>query len=272
MKVCFNGTLCPADALLITAHNRSFKWGDGLFETIKVCEGRLLLEALHFERLFVSLRLLQIDSSGEFTQANLARQILSLCKENNCLPSARVRLAVYRTEDNTTGHLIEAIPLDEKVNRWQDEGLSVCLYPFARKSMDAFANLKSAAYLPYVLAGRYAMEKNMDDALVLNGHNFLCDSSKANLFLIKGETVYTPALHQGCVSGVMRRVVMEEVKKLGYRLHHDEVSEADLLAADEVFLTNAVQIIRWVKTYKTGSYTCGKTAQIFDAVSSTIFA
>lgn len=272
MKVCFNGGFYPADAPLFSVQNRSFKWGDGLFETMKVYNGKLLLSELHFERLFIGLKLLQVGVSEQFSPANLVQKILSLCAENNCLDSARIRLAVYRNDDNLTDYSIEAIPLDEKTNQWSEEGQTLCLYPYARKSMDAFANLKSANYLPYVLAQRFTAEKGVDDALVLNATNFLCDSSRANIFLIKNDAVYTPALHQGCVNGVMRRVVMEEVKKLGYRLHHDEVNEEDLLNADEVFLTNAIQIIRWVKRYKQTTYRCEKTRQIFNAVTACIFS
>ena len=272
MKVCFNGEFYAADAPLLTVQNRGFKWGDGLFETMKVYDGRLLLEPLHFERLFVGLKLLQVEISERFSAVKLVQEILALCAENNCLDSARIRLAVYRNEDNLASYSIEALSLDKKSNQWSEEGQTVCLYPYARKSMDAFANVKSANYLPYVLAQKFAAEKGVDDSLLLNAANFLCDSSKANIFLVKGSTVYTPALHQGCVSGVMRRVVMEEVKKLGYRLHHDEVSEEDLLRADEVFLTNAIQIIRWVKHYKNATYGCEKTKQIFDAVAASIFS
>lgn len=274
MKVCFNGAFYPDNAPLLTVQNRGFKWGDGCFETAKVFSGELLLADLHFERLFISLQLLQIALPQDFTQPLLVQKILLLCAENDCLPCARVRLAVYRDEGEgaKAGYTIEAVPLDEGVNAWQPDGQTLCLYPYARKSMDAFANIKSANYLPYILAQRFAFEKGADDALVLNTANFLCDSSKANVFLIKGDTVYTPALHQGCVSGVMRRLVVEETKKMGYRTKHDEVSETDLLAADEVFLTNAVQIIRWVQRYKTATYTCGKTAEIFAAVSATLFS
>lgn len=271
MNVCFNGEFYPAGAPLLPVQNRGYKWGDGCFETMKVFSGRLLLEALHFERLFISLQLLQIEASENFTQAHLLSKILTLCQANDCLQSARVRLAVYRTETNKTGYTVEAVPLDEKVNQWPEEGQTLCLYPYARKSTDAFANIKSANYLPYVLAARFAEEKGAGDALLLNAANALCDSSKANLFLIKNDTVYTPALHQGCVNGVMRRVVMEEVKKLGYRLKHEEVSEDDLRNADEVFLTNAIQIIRWVKQYRQASYGCSKTKTIFEAVTATVF-
>lgn len=271
MNVCFNGHFFPADAPLITVQNRGYKWGDGIFETMKVSEGRLLLADLHFERLLVSLQLLGIDRDESFSQEKLVKEVLTLCQQNNCLQHARIRLAVYRDEENKAGYTIEAVSLTEAVSQWQEEGQELVLYPYARKSMDAFANLKSANFLSYVLAQRYAVEKGADDALVLNAQNFLADSSRANLFLIRGKSVFTPALHQGCVNGVMRRVVAEEVKKLGYRLYQDEVSEEALLTADEVFLTNAIQIIRWVRSYKQAQYESTQTRRIYKAVWATVF-
>jgi branched-chain amino acid aminotransferase len=271
MNVCFNGKFYLADAPLLTAQNRSFKWGDGVFETIKVCNGNVLLNELHFERLFLSLRLLQIELPSHFSQSSLTAEILELCGLNNSSACARVRLAVYRNEDNTAGYLIEAIPLTEEINNWSAVGETIALYPYARKSMDAFANLKSANFLPYVLARKFASENGYDDAIVLNANNYLCDSSRANIFLIKNAEVFTPALHQGCVNGVMRRVVIEEVKRLGYPLYQKEITAEDLASADEAFLTNAIQIIRWVKSYNDSRYDFVQTRRIFDGVTATIF-
>src|SRR5829696_7878670 len=118
MNCCFVVKFFSGDQLLVPIHNRSYKWGDGLFETMKVEKSRLLLEELHFERLFTSLDLLQIKRSEQFTQKNLLEKILELCRQNNCLESGRVRLAIYRKEDNSTGYSIEASPLDEKMDRW----------------------------------------------------------------------------------------------------------------------------------------------------------
>jgi branched-chain amino acid aminotransferase len=271
MNVCFNGSFYPAEAPLLTAQNRSFKWGDGVFETMKVFRGKILLANLHFERLFISLRLLQIQKSETISQAVVEENILSLCSQNNCLSNARVRLAAYRTDENSAGYLIEAIPLDEEVNNWQEDGLTLTLYPYARKSQDAFASLKSANYLLYILAGRYAIEKGADDALVLNADNFLCDSSKANIFLLTGNKLRTPALHQGCINGVVRRVIIEEAGKHGLQINQEVISEEELLAADEVFLTNAIQVIRWVKQYKHKNYQCASTRKIYAAIAAIIF-
>lgn len=271
MNVCVDGQFFPADAPLLPVQNSSYKWGDGVFETMKVFRGKLLLEELHFERLAISLRLLQIEAGKALEQKAVVATIYQLCQQNNCSSHARVRLAVFRGNDNRAGYSIEAMPLDESSSKWRVQGLTLLLYPFARKSMDAFANLKSANFLPYVLASRYAAENGFDDAVVLNANNYLCDTSRANLFLLKGRNIYTPALHQGCVNGVMRRMVVEEVKKLGFRVYQDVVEEEHLLVADEVFLTNAIQGIRWVEMYKGVTYECTQTFKIFNAVSATIF-
>jgi branched-chain amino acid aminotransferase len=271
MNVCLNGAFFPANTPLIVVQNRCYKWGDGVFETLRVFRGQVLLEELHFERLFSSLLLLEIGKDETFTRDTLTTHMLQLASLNNCLHHARIRLAVYRAEEGKAGYSIEAVPLTEDPTQWQKEGLTITLYPFARKSMDAFANLKSANYLPYVLAQRYAAEKRCDDAIVLNAQNYLCDASKANIFLVKGRNIFTPALHQGCVNGVMRRVVIEEAKKLGYRVLPDVVEEEQMLAAEEVFLTNAIQGIRWVEAYKHTTYGCSKTRHLFEMGKATIF-
>lgn len=271
MNVCFNGDFYLADAPLLTAQNRSFKWGDGLFETMKVFKGKLLLRKLHFERLFHSLQVLQIDLPPSFSEQILQAQILKVCRQNSCLESARVRLAVYRTDQNKAAYIIEAISLSEEINNWQTEGVCIGLYLDARKAVDAFSAIKTANYLPYVMAAKYAAENNFDDSLVLNGYSNICDSSKANIFLVKDGKISTPSLDQGCINGIMRSMVILEAKEMGYHVNEIAIVEDDLVNADEIFLTNAIQIMRWVKSYQDHSYTCEQSMNIFKAVKATIF-
>jgi branched-chain amino acid aminotransferase len=251
--ICFNGEIIE-DVPVFTAGNKGFRYGDGVFETIKVFREKILLEEYHFDRLFTSLILLKINPAKNFTRENLSRQILELCRKNNFTASARVRVAVYRGEENRAEFVVEAFRLDEKANQLNDEGWAITIFPLARKSCDAFANLKSANYLSYVLADLYAKEKNCEDAIVLNSDNHLCDASKANVFLVIKDEVHTPALHQGCVNGVKRRFVIEELKKQGIVVNQRIIEEKTLLEADEVFLTNAINDIRWVKSYKDKIY------------------
>lgn len=267
--ICLDNDFLPADGPVFTAQNRGFRYGDGIFETIKIVDGKILLEQFHFDRLSFGLQLLQI-SSLNLNTSDISNRILILCEKNNCLASARVRLAVYRNEDNTASYVIEAVPLPAP-NQLNEKGWAIDLYPYARKSMDAFSNLKTANYLPYVLADKYAKEKALDECIVLNSENNLCDASKANIFLvIKGE-VYTPALHQGCVNGVMRRFIIEELKEKGIRVHQKEINENLLTIADEVFLTNCINDMRWVRSFRNYVYQCDFIKTFYQQIRSAIY-
>lgn len=266
--VCYNGVFVPADQPGLFADNRSYKWGDGIFETIKVHKGRLLLRDLHFDRLLTSLQLLQIRLL--FTLQELESNILDLCARNRCSELARVRLAVYRDHENATGYTIEAVPLDPIIMQWQEEGMHVDIYPFSRKACDILANLKTANYLPYIMAGRYAEESDLQECLVLNSHDHICDASKANIFIIKDQDLLTPALDQGCISGVVRRLLIEEAEKHGWSIKQSVLTERLLLEADECFLTNAIQGIRWVNRYRDKQFASFQSRKIFETIYSTI--
>ncbi|HTM91844.1 MAG TPA: aminotransferase class IV, partial [Flavisolibacter sp.] len=238
--------------------------GDGLFETMKVYQSRILFEQFHYDRLILGLKMLQIENT--LNVAESSQLTLELCEKNDCIGSARVRLAVSRNHENKAEFVIEAFPLPKEINQWNENGLTIDLYPHARKNPDAFSNLKTANFLPYVLAGIFATERGIDDALVLNAFNHVADSSKANVFLIKKRELVTPALHQGCVAGVMRRFLLDELKRNNYRIRQDEISEEDLLNADEVFLTNSIYDIRRVQKFREKMYSSEQTFAIYQKI------
>lgn len=266
--VCFNGSFLPATEPLFTAQNRSFRYGDGVFETIKVCNGKILLEQFHFERLVLSLKLLQIKDTLD--PLSLSQLILELCRRNNCVDLARTRLTAFRNYENKVEFVIEANSLSREMNQWNEMGLTIDLYPYARKNADALSNLKTANFLPYILAELFAKEGGIDDAVVLNAYNNLADTSKANIFLVINNEIFTPALNQGCISGVMRRYILEQLKN-NYRVHQAEISEEQLLTADEVFLTNSIFDIRWVEKFRQKIYTSSKTLTLYQQIIAPLY-
>ncbi|MGZ3880197.1 MAG: aminotransferase class IV [Flavisolibacter sp.] len=268
-SVCFNGDFLHSNKKLFTTGNRSFRYGDGVFETIKVYKGKIVLEQYHYDRMFVGIKFLQITNTME--ASILSNLILELCRRNGCLELARVRLAVFRNDEGASDFVIEAVSLPKEVNEWHEQGLAIDLYPYARKNADAFANVKSANFLPYVLAELFAKEKGIDDALVLNAFNYVADSSKANVFLVKGKEIITPALNQGCVNGVVRRFLVEQLKTNNYRIRQDEVSEQELLEADEIFLTNSIYDMRWVRRYRDKQYSPEKSYSIYQKMISPLY-
>jgi branched-chain amino acid aminotransferase len=267
--VCFTGNFLPADEPLFTPQNRSFRYGDGVFETMKIYNGKILLDQFHYDRLFLSLKMLQIENT--LSASDLSQLILELCRKNNCIDLARVRLAVFRNDRNKAEFVIEASPLSNEAIQLNKKGLVIDLYPYARKNADAFSNLKTANFLPYVLAELFAKERGIDDAIVLNAFNHIADSSKANIFLIKKNEIFTSALHQGCVSGVLRRFLFDEFKKNNYRIHQQEISEQQLLEADEVFLTNSIYDIRWVEKFRDKNYSSEQVPSIYQKIISPLY-
>lgn len=249
--LAYNGSLLPADQPLFPATNAAFRYGEGLFETMLARNGSLPFAPFHFERLFSGMNFLEMPQ--RFTIYAIQEQVSELCAANGCSASARVRLTVFR-EGEDTGYLVEATPQEGSFAQWKTEGHRLTLYPFIRRSCDAFSNLKSANYLPYLLAGRYARSGGFTEAVLLNTEGKLADAAAANIFLVKDGALYTPDLRQGCVAGVMRAFVIGEAKKKGYTVHQHPLDEATLLAADEVFLTNALRGIQWVASYRDRRY------------------
>lgn len=263
---------------VLLVSNRSYRYGDGLFETMKMQNGTIELSIFHFERLFHGLNLLKFIIPKLFTKEKLEQEILQLCRKNNCDILARIRLSVFRgngglyDEDKTLQYVIECWPLNTTINSLNENGLLIDIYPDAEKSCDKFSNLKSANFLPYSMAALYAKENKLNDCLVFNTSGGIADSTIANIFLIKGDTISTPSLDEACVNGVMRRMLLEKLRKKGegWIVEERTISASDIRNADEVFLTNAINGIRWVKQFGAKTYSNNKTVLIYNRFVKTI--
>jgi branched-chain amino acid aminotransferase len=218
--------------------NRAFIYGDLLFETIKVENGRPLLASLHYTRLMDSARLLKFET--DLTLDGFVRAIEAALGESK---EVRVRFTLYRNAEgfytpltNGTAYEIEVFPLPEK----KKNGISLGLYTDSYKPCHELSNIKSGNALVYVMAGIWARENGYDDALILNEHGCVCEAVSSNVFIVKENKVYTPALMEGCVDGVMRRHVLEQLKQGEYEIAETVISVEQLQSADSVFLTNAL--------------------------------
>jgi branched-chain amino acid aminotransferase len=114
------------------------------------------------------------------------------------------------------------------------------------------------------MAAMFAHEQKLDESIVLNAKGFIADGSKTNLFLIKDNKIYTPALIEGPVNGVMRRHLVNELKKENYSIIEKEIKIEDLLDADEVFFTNALRGIQWAEKFRDKTYKNTITKKIFE--------
>jgi branched-chain amino acid aminotransferase len=269
----YNGEFYRAGSAVLTTSQRGFRYGDGLFETLLVQNGRIRLQEYHFDRLFAGVGFLGFEPTASFARESLVQQVLDLCEKNGHPVLSRVRLMVFRGEGNLFDtavnypqYVIESSSLSADQVVFNEAGLRVGIYPEGRKACDPLANLKSNNFLLYVLAARYARDHHLDDCLVLNSRERIADSCIANLFYIKQGTVYTPPLSEGCVAGVMRRFLLDRMAVWGLTVREQVVAPEDLQNADEIFLTNALKAIRWVGEIPGRHFEARVTRELYNMV------
>lgn len=270
--IFYNGRILPAGEPVLEAGNRAFQYGDGLFETMRIHNGKIILADYHFDRLFGGMQALMMTIPSNFTRSYLQDNILELCSSNSHTPSARVRLTVFRKQVMPGGKnldepsvLIESWPLDNGYV-FKTDPFIIDIYPEARKSTDAFAGYKTTAYLPYALAAVFARRQGLNDCLVLNTDGNVCDASIANIFLIKDGIVCTPPLSEGCVNGIMRRHLMSNIDNAGLTVVETPIDADMVLSAHEVFLTNVIRGIQPVTSFREANYTTNLSRKLFESL------
>ncbi len=271
----FNGKLFEKNTPVIGPDNRSFRYGDGLFETFKYKNENIVLGKEHFNRLWSGMKKMQFEIPVHFTKEILNEQIVQLIKKNKA-EHARIRLSVFRGDggiydpvNHLPNYIIQCWPLANPANTLNENGLHVCIYPDVKKSMDSFSNLKHNSYLPYFMAALFAKKCKCNDAVILNTENRICDSTIANIFIIKKDAIITPSLSEGCIAGVMRQSIIYTLKAKNIIVEEGVVSEVDLLNADEVFLSNSILNIKWIGQMQKQKYKSDKIKEIYNELTKT---
>jgi branched-chain amino acid aminotransferase len=254
--ILHNDEFVPADQPILTAQNRGFRYGDGLFESMRMCNGKLKFAEQHADRLKAGMKALKIEGGNLLDEYFLRQKTTELCKKNKFRDNVRFRLSVYRAGEglytpanNKSGYVLEASALTENNYELNKKGLIVDVYDELTKQIDKLANYKTSNSLLYVMAGLYKKQHRLDEAFILNQNGFLCESISSNVFVVYNQQVYTPALSEGCITGVMRGVVMNIAKMNSISMVEAQINPEVLKEADEVFVTNAVGGVRWVMGY-----------------------
>ncbi len=259
MQINHNNHLIEAPEWATT--NRSFRYGDGLFETILWYNGKAPFLSMHWSRLSESAAYLGMVLPPYFTIEYLAEQLPILLNQNQIDGPARIRITVYRdsagtykTLEDKVGISIDCQSINIEQLEFAESGVVVGVYKENLKSTGTLSNLKTTSALLYCLATRYAQAQGWDDALLLNNHNRIIEATSSNLFLVKGSALHTPPLKEGPLDGVTRKLVFQLAMEKGYNISAGPVEQKMLLEADEIILTNGIQGIRWVGQYGTKMY------------------
>lgn len=251
----FNGKVFENSQFALSSDNRGFKFGDALFETLKIKNGRTIFWEDHYFRLMASMRMLRMEIPMSFTLEFLEEEILKTCKNFEDKDIVRVRLNVFRKDGglytpktNEIDYLIEAVKFQESENH---TAYVIDLYKDFYNYSGMLSNVKTNNKITNTVAAVYAKENDLDNCIILNERKGVCEAINGNIFLIKDNVVKTPALTEGCLNGIIRKKVIEIVKKNpNFELEETAITPFEIQKSDEVFITNSIVGIQSVSNYR----------------------
>ncbi len=260
LLINFNGEIIPAQSRLFTAANRGFRYGDGLFESMRMLKGQLKFADLHADRLQRGMKALKIDGYSQTDDWFLKEKAGELARRNKA-KHGRLRLTVYRDAEglytptqNKMGWCMEFQPSDDPRYVLNEKGLIMDIFTELPKPTNYLSNIKTCNSLTYVMAGIYKTQNRLDDVFLLNQKGYLCEASSSNVFVVYNDHLYTPALSEGCVEGVMRQVIIKLAQHLNIPVTEAQINPGILNEASEVFLTNASRGIQSVMGFGVKRY------------------
>tara|TARA_B110000977_G_scaffold31217_1_gene41349 strand:- start:447 stop:1280 length:834 start_codon:yes stop_codon:yes gene_type:complete len=254
----FNGELLFKENIKLTTDNRGFKYGDGIFETIKVVHKKVIFWEDHYFRLMASMRMLRMKIPMEFTLEFLEKEILKTVAVLEEGASFRVRLNVFRKDGglytpktNAIDYLIEASESNYKTKETYEIDVFKDFYNYS----GLLSTIKTNNRMLNTLASIYANENDLDNCILVNERKGVVEVANANIFIVKNNIVKTPALTEGCIKGVVRGKVIDLlIKNKDFTIEETVISPFEIQKADEVFITNAIMGIQAVTKYKKKSF------------------
>jgi len=262
----FNGELLFEENVKLSLENRGFKYGDAIFETVKVSNKKVVFWEDHYFRLMASMRMLRMKIPMQFTLEFLEQEILKTVAAQETAISFRVRLNVSRKDGGLYAPKTNEIDylIDVKANTYQTkESYSVDVFKDFYNYSGLLSTIKTNNRMLNTLASIYAEENDLDNCVLINEKKGVVEVTNANIFILKGGVVKTPALTEGCIKGIVRGKVIEILSKNEeFTVEETNISPFEIQKADEVFITNAIIGVQGVTKYKKKTFTTDLSTKI----------
>lgn len=210
--------------------------GRGVFETMRVDDGHVVLLDLHLQRLRQGLKVLGIRFSLTIKEVqSIVHRVVMFNQFNH----GRARIMVYQKSRHVE---LAVMVMPRTVFSEQDyfHGYDVTVLPCLSRSSSKYACVKSLDYQPFYNAYQKARAQGFNEALLINSKGYIFEASRSNVFLIKKETLYPTSLELGCLNGITRRIVMECARELKIPVKIKKPKIDDFINCDETFLTNSI--------------------------------
>jgi len=257
----FNGNIAHEETVL--TQNRAFLYGDGIFETVKIINGKILFLEDHYFRLMASTRIVRMLIPMNFTMEYFEEQIIKLVQEQGIAASARARITVYRNDgglylpkSNDVSFLISATPLDNTSYVLNTNEYEVDLYKDFYVSRQLLSSIKTTNKMINITGSIYADENSLANCILLNDSKNVVEALQGNIFMVIGKKLITPPVSEGALNGIMRKQILALAKKIeGIEVTEEIISPFDLQKADELFLSNVIMGIQPITKYRKKEFT-----------------
>jgi branched-chain amino acid aminotransferase len=273
----FNGTLVSQDANILT-QNRAFLYGDGVFETVKIINNKILFLEDHYFRLMSSMRVVRMEIPMNFTMEYLEEQILSLVDKNALAASSRARITVYRNDggyylpsSNTVSFLIHAVALENRFYSIEKKDYEVDLYKDFYITKQLLSSIKTTNKIINITGSIFASENGLDNCLLLNDSKNVVEALQGNVFMLVGNKLITPPISEGCLNGVMRKQILSLARKIDtLEVIEEVISPFELQKADELFVTNVIKGIQPITQYRKKTFGTNISIQLLERLNEMI--
>ncbi|MBN1144470.1 MAG: aminotransferase class IV [Bacteroidales bacterium] len=260
--ICLNGAYIKGNEPCLFPGNRAFRYADSLSENMHAFATEPQFLEHHLNRLTDNMQLLSMDVPAYFTAENLHQLIERLLNKNRIFGGAGIRLTVFRNNeqdfvpaDHRVSFILESKPLKAGKYELNEKGHCIDICTEFIKVKGRLSGLRSSNSTMYLMAAMQGRKENMDAVILLNEDNRLVETTDSNIFLVSGNSVYTPGIDQGCIPGIMRRIVAGLANESGFSVNDQcSLTPMALDDAEEVFLTNATEGICWVGAYRKRRY------------------
>ncbi len=275
--VNYNGAIVENSGILIEG-NRGFLYGDAIFETLKVLDGKILFLEDHYFRLMASTRIVRMDLPMNFTMEYFEEQVKSLLQTKEAAAAYRVRFTVFRQnggfylpKTNETAFLVTAEPLEDPMYAIENNTYEVELFKDFYVTKQLLSTLKSTNKMVQVTGSIFADENGYDNCLLLNDEKNVVEALQSNLFMLLNGKLITPPLTDGCLNGIMRKQILALARKIeGIEVVEESVSPFDLQKADELFLTNVIKGIQPITKYRKKEYKTDLATELLKKINAQI--
>ena len=242
--VYINGELVPKSQAKISVFDHGFLYGDGVFESILVTDGVAFKLKEHIDRLYDSAKVLCLEIP--MSKEEMIKTVADVVRANG-FKDAYIRLIVTRGVgdlglDPRKCQKPTIIIIVDKIKLYDEgalsKGLTAVISSVRRDRVDATTHeVKSMNYLNNILAKLEANAVGADEAIMLDDRGFVSEGTADNIFIVKDGVIYTPPRTCGILLGITRARVMKLAEELGYKVVEKDITPAEVLTADEVFLT-----------------------------------